>query len=343
MSTATSRQQRPQAQAREAPDPNAALLDEVLANTSASLDAKAQRYTHALAEPGLGHLRRAMLLGAALDALDEALTPPLMKKIMSLMNTRLGFKTDRPNKDNPTPYDERTVKRCVIAALLAGVYPVGNEFNIISGDLYIAQAGYMRLVQELPGLTDLNVSPGVPFAHNGQTVIRVAASWLLNGMRQELMGADGKPGRVFAVQARGNATADNLTGKALRKAYKAIYEKATGSTHTVPDGEVGEDAGAAIAATPPPPAGNGKSRTEQLAERLREPTAADERLAPASDSQRSELMEQGERLGFQEVDWARQLKTVGAETWEALNAAQAEAVLKALRAMPDPVPSDAAE
>lgn len=213
-----------------APQAESALLDRIIEQTSDRLDALADRYTHAIAETP-APLRRAMILADGIHKLRQALTPELMQRIMALMNSQLGFKTDRPNRKDNTPYPEAIVKDCVIEALLQGVYPVGNEFNIIAGRCYITKEAYQRKVRELPDLTDLQLMPGIPRLDNGRTVVRYGASWRLAGSRQELRDAEGKPGRVFAIIAYESATADNILGKATRKALKAIYDQVTGSAH----------------------------------------------------------------------------------------------------------------
>jgi len=216
------------------------LLDPRMAQECNKLDILAERYTGALMAPSLGRLESALLMADAISKLRELITPAIMERVMSLMNSPLGFKTDRPNKKNARPYSSEEVRECFIASLLNGVWPVGNEWNIISGNMYIAQNGYRRKVSEVPGLTDLHLSPGVPGLHNGRQVVRYAATWKLNGVSDELLGPDGKPGRVIPVAHDDYSSVDQLLGKAERKALKAIWHQIHGSDHTPPDGEVGE-------------------------------------------------------------------------------------------------------
>jgi len=222
-----------------APEAPVLLIDPILSQTTDLLDQVTDSYRAAIAATA-GHLRRAMLLARGIAELRKLLDDKLMAHVLPLMNSPLGFKTDRPNKRNEKPYSMTEVRDCLIAALLNGFYPVNNEFNIISGQFYGALNGYKRKVEEVDGITDLRVAPGVPLTHNGQTVVRVAASWRLNGIAKQLIGPDGKPGHPFPIISGEYVTADALIGKARRKAYKLIYELVTGSTLTVADGEVGE-------------------------------------------------------------------------------------------------------
>jgi hypothetical protein len=222
--------------------PTEILLDEKTDAALALIDERASKFAHALSvNSAFGHLRRAAILALGIAELDKALAP-LMPIFMSLQNSQLGFKTDRApgNKNNLAPYDAPTVKSCLIAALLNGLYPIGNEFNIIAYQMYVAQAGYRRKVCQIPGLTDLVMSPGGPRPDNGLTMVRVAGTWKLNGIPGALVDGKGDPGRVFPIIVNQGMSPDAIVGKAMRKAYKAIYEQATGTESTLPDGEADE-------------------------------------------------------------------------------------------------------
>jgi hypothetical protein len=270
---------KPTTEARPAtPDPDA-ILDQVIEATVNRVDAITANYSAAIHNTP-APLRRAMLMADGIQKLRQAITPEVMRRFMSLMNTPLGFKTDRPSRKENTEYPESTVKDCVIAGLLAGVFPVGNEMNIISGQCYVTKEGYQRKVKELPGLTDLALNPGVPVAHNGRTVIRVAATWRHQGRAQQLLDPEGKPGRVFALITHESSSADNLVGKATRKALKAIYEQVTGSAVGLVEGEIDELPGEGSSA----PASNGAAQIAAAQESLSRADALAAQLAgPAAD------------------------------------------------------------
>lgn len=210
------------------------LLDKVLEATLAQMDQFAVRAANEIR--GASRLKKAAISGNAIKLLKNAITGPMLDMVKGLMNTHTGFLTDRDpsrvrNGAQFTPYDDETIKTCIVEAMLHEVMLDGNEFNIIAGKCYITQNGYKRKCRELPGLTDLQVSPGIPRLDqaSGQMVCRVAATWKMNGKPMVLMGADGQPGRAFPIKNDSPSTADNLTGKALRKAYKAVFELSTGS------------------------------------------------------------------------------------------------------------------
>src|SRR5262245_22908917 len=241
MSTASPSRPRAQ-QTAPAVDLDAPLLDAVIDQTAQRLDEAAARYQGEIDSPGLGQLRRSMLLAHAISRLQAALEP-LKDRIMLLQNSPLGFLTDRdPSRSGKagqqvTPYGWDVIRRCVVQALLGGFNRTGNEWNVIAGKFYGAKNGWERKLREVPGLTDLDVRPGIPTQHNGLTCVRVGASWRMEGRRQELIGADGQLGRVFAIITAGPSTPDTTVGKALAKAYRAIYQRVTGTRTTAADAD----------------------------------------------------------------------------------------------------------
>jgi hypothetical protein len=214
-----------------------ALLDTVLEKTIGEMDRKASSYARQLDDPTVGKLRRAMMTAAAIQRLRGMMTKPVMDLLMSLVNTPVGFMTDK--KDGQS-YPPDVIRDCAIEALLRGVEFVGNQFNIISGRCYITQEGYRRKLLETPGLSDLRIAPSVPWLDkaSGQTCVRFAATWKLDGFADSIRGGDGKPGRVFAVRVNSGGGPDQTVGKAIRKGLKAVYDQIHGSAHTLDDGEI---------------------------------------------------------------------------------------------------------
>jgi hypothetical protein len=212
------------------------ILDKILAQTCERLDRVSSQYKDAMAA-AQGRITRAMILADGLEKLRAMITPALMDRVMKLQDSKLGFRTDKAKEGG---YPPNVVKECLIEALLRGVYPVGNEFNIIAGNCYVTKEGYQRLVREIPGLTDLEESPGTPVLHNQQTVVRYSCRWRYNGNRYQLTDPEGKPGRVIPIRVNQAMGVDAILGKAQRKALKAVYEMTLGSDHMMPDGEVDE-------------------------------------------------------------------------------------------------------
>lgn len=256
-------QQRPTAAQQQTTfDPSAALLDEIMEKTVSNLDKCAERFTEELANPAIGRLKRAIVLGMAISRLRTLITRPIIDMLMSLANTNLGFNTDRGPKSKQEMYPESVVVDCAIEALLQGVLWTGNQFNIIAGKCYITQAGYYHKLRETRGLTDLQIFPGVPIVRDGQTCVRFGAEWKYNGIKNHLKDAKGEPGRTFSIITTQYSTPDATVGKAIRKGLKAIYDLIHGSEHTG-----GDDDAAEVTEQPPskpaetPAATNGHTHT----------------------------------------------------------------------------------
>ena len=87
-----------------------------------------------IAQREASQFKRTLLVSTAMGELQNLLTPKIMAPIMNLQNKSLGFRTDNPNG-----YPVDVVRDCLIEATLKGVYPVGNEFNIIAGRLVMPE------------------------------------------------------------------------------------------------------------------------------------------------------------------------------------------------------------
>ena len=162
-------------------------------------------------------------------SLRQILTEDIMNAVfMPLMNTTVGFLTDKdPNKMNkqgvrPSPYPTAVVRDCLIDAVMEGLLPTGNQFNIIAGRMYITNEGYSYLlkkknVRHMISKTILPAAPNSPFVD-----VKCSINYLIND----------EPGKPFSitVQCKQDAYAspDQIKGKADRKAKKTLYEFITG-------------------------------------------------------------------------------------------------------------------
>lgn len=184
-----------------------------------------------------GRIQRAAVLAQGMQRLKDLISDEFIaQNFQPLQGSRLGFLTD---KDDKGGYDTKTVRECLIEALLRGVQPVGNEFNIIAGQPYITKEGFARLVREFPGLTDLRENYGVPKMSDNGARVQCSASWKLNGVEDSLE-------REFAIKVNRGMGTDAVLGKAKRKLLAAVFDRLTGSE--MPEGEVG-DAPAASGST----------------------------------------------------------------------------------------------
>jgi hypothetical protein len=176
---------------------------------------------------GMQGFERAFLIAEAAAQLKLALTSDYMKPIMQLQGNRLGFKTD---KDEDGGYKEDVVKNCLIEAVLTGVQPFGNQFNIIAGNCYITKEGFGHLLSNTPGL-EYEIIPQLPRINGEKSsaAIVMRIDWTING-KKETREID------FPIRMNKFMGTDAVIGKAYRKARAWLFGKLTGME--VGDGDV---------------------------------------------------------------------------------------------------------
>lgn len=174
-------------------------------------------------------------IASATAELKNLLTPEYIKPIMALQGSRLGFKTD---KDKDGGYPELTVKNCLIEAVLMGVQPHGNQFNIIAGNTYITKEGFGYLLSKLPGLS-YTITPSLPRVKDSSAAIVMNIEWIYGGVKQV---------KQIDIPVKVNAYmgTDAVIGKATRKARHWLYNTITGSE--IPEGDI-QDADATVLKT----------------------------------------------------------------------------------------------
>ena len=170
--------------------------------------------------------------GAAFQAvnvvslLKQALTDEVMDAVfMPLMNTKIGFLTDRNGRPNSrgqvkAPYSREIVRDCIIDAVAIGLLPTGNQFNIIAERMYPTKEGYTALLRKLGVKYFIEVS-----YDKGQTQgfaeIPCKISYKYDGENNNFS-------IVATVKKDDYSSPDQLRGKAERRAKKALYEYITG-------------------------------------------------------------------------------------------------------------------
>ncbi len=238
------------------------------------------------------------------NKLEAVLTDDVMKAVfMPLMNKKIGFLTDRdpskPTKNNPhpVPYPISVVRTCIIDAAAVGLLPTGNQFNIISGTMYPAKAGFTALLAKMKqsmGLIysfEFDAETTVKSADPSYVAIPCKVSYKTN--REDLKGIFKY---VAMVKSNGEtSTTDQLRGKAERKCKKAFVEFLTGMDlgEGDPDGAVvdvpytevssttGAPANGAPAAAPSGTAQSASQRAREILEkRNAEKAAAEQPTAP---------------------------------------------------------------
>lgn len=212
---------------------------------------------------------KAYLVAQATDELQKALTPEYMAPIMKLQGSKLGFRTD---KDKDGGYPEATVKQCLIEAVLSGFQPVGNQFNIIAGNMYGTKEGFGYALGNIEGLR-WKIIPELPRINTqtGSAAVKMRIEW-------EYQGEKHKEEIEFAIKVNSMMGADAVVGKATRKARAWLYSTVTGS-------EVGEgDVADTIATTAKPAEVDKESERIEMMIRACESEAELEMLKPELDA-----------------------------------------------------------
>jgi len=171
--------------------------------------------------------------GAAFDAvvlvkkLRELLTDEIMNEIfMPLMNTKIGFLTDRNGKQRggkppPPPYSVDVVRDAIIDAASYGLLPTFNQINIIASKMYPTKEGFTALLKKLKCKYILSFSqdtskPDAKFAE-----IQVKINYEFQGDKNSFL-------MTAVVPKNQYSSYDQLKGKAERRAKKMLYEYLTG-------------------------------------------------------------------------------------------------------------------
>jgi len=163
---------------------------------------------------------KAYIVADATEQLKVALTPEYLKPIMALQGNRIGFKTD---KDSAGGYPADVVKNCIIEAVLMGVQPVGNQFNIIAGNCYITKEGFGYLLRNFPSL-NYEIIHSLPKINAEKTSAAVDSK-----LRWKLGNGEWESAELpIAVKMNNFMGTDAVLGKADRKSRAWLYNRITG-------------------------------------------------------------------------------------------------------------------
>lgn len=178
---------------------------------------------------------RAFNMANAVAFLKENLTDEIMKPIMALQGSKLGFKVDKP-------YPVSVVRDCLIDAALTGVEPTGNQFNIIGNNFYITKEGFGALLGKVKGLR-YSIKHKVPTIDSSKTFATVESTvkWSYNGEEHTEQ-------ITHSIKGSAYASSDAYLGKAERKVRAWLFNQV--SDIEVSDGDV-EDIEATVISSKP--------------------------------------------------------------------------------------------
>jgi hypothetical protein len=221
------------------------VLTDTELSESVSLDRALTTFRRELAESE-GEFSSALIMAKAVGFLKSAITPGMLAEFRSLADTPMGFRTDRPagstrkikkngewvQVDNK-PYDDDTLKECIIIALMSGAKLTGNQFSILAGNCYLTKNFFKPAIQSYPGLSGLQVEMGVPVrGPNNVAACEAVASWWLGGEHHTLRcakaGAEGSIDTRIVVNAYDSSSTDEILGRVESKLYRRIFERLRG-------------------------------------------------------------------------------------------------------------------
>lgn len=193
-----------------------------------------------------GNFTRAIAYGMAVAKLREALDEKVMKALLKLKNSKLGFRTDEAANQPPYPMD--LVRDCIIDAATLGLQCVGNQFNIIGGNMYVTKEGFTFLLRQLSQqgqLRDMkfiyhpaeimesstmgttrNGEQYQKIEREGRVVVEVSCNYQGKAISEKL---------EFVIRVNKGMSQDAVLGKAERKAKAWLYNYLT--DQAISDGE----------------------------------------------------------------------------------------------------------
>lgn len=181
---------------------------------------------------------RAFRLADAIGELKKILTPEIMKPIMNLQGNRLGFKTDKDRNQDGSKgagYPMEIVRDCLIEAVLYGLQPTGNQFNIIAGNMYATKEGCGHLLSNISGLS-YDIVAQLPRIQGESAAVVMNVEWAFGGLNK-------KKSLDIPIRVNKFMGTDAILGKATRKARKWLYDTITGNE--LPEGDI-QDADAQV-------------------------------------------------------------------------------------------------
>lgn len=195
-----------------------------------ALDAFYETQGLALMNSAEGGFSRAINMAEAYEQLRGMLTPEVLKPIMKLQGSPLGFKTDKV-------YTEEVVKDALIEATIKGFYPVSNEINILAGRQYSTKEGFhgwFRRAAEKGrcSFPQWKLSAPKTTSEGALVVGTIACMW--GEKKIELAGEE------IPVKVNQGMGSDAVLGKAERKLFARLYARCTGQVAN--DGDLSDGA-----------------------------------------------------------------------------------------------------
>ena len=159
-------------------------------------------------------------------ALRETMTDQVVERYFRpLAGQKFGFRTDRNN------YPTEVLRSCIIDAILLGLAPTGNQFNIISGNCYPTKEGYTNLLKKIGVDYKIEILPNTS-QDNSYAIMPCRVTYTYGTAKNAKWEKD------IVIPKRGNENHDLLAGKANKRIKQALYEYLTGTDWGYSDDEI---------------------------------------------------------------------------------------------------------
>jgi hypothetical protein len=193
---------------------------------------------HRLLSEAVG-VRKLLATAQAVEQLEKALSADDATRLLKALEGRpIGFKTDRK-------YDIAVIRSAATEAIIHGARLNGDEFQVISGQCYLGQRYYRRMLDELPHVTRVDCAIGLPERGDVQSttsgggtnymmLIPGVASCVVNGhaVEVEAVQTATRDTRLAIVAYEGDI--DGTAGKAKRRLLKRLYEMVCSGVEELP-------------------------------------------------------------------------------------------------------------
>ncbi len=159
-------------------------------------------------------------------ALRETMTDQVVERYFRpLAGQKFGFRTDRNN------YPTEVLRSCIIDAILLGLAPTGNQFNIISGNCYPTKEGYTNLLKKIGVEYKIEILPNTS-QDNSYAIMPCRVTYTYGTAKNVKWDKD------IVIPKKGNENYDLLAGKANKRIKQALYEYITGTDWGYSDDEI---------------------------------------------------------------------------------------------------------
>lgn len=158
-------------------------------------------------------------------ALRETMTDQVVERYFRpLAGQKFGFRTDQN-------YPTETLRSCIIDAILLGLAPTGNQFNIIKGNCYPTKEGYTNLLKKIGVDYKIEILPNTS-QDNSYAIMPCRVTYTYGTAKNMKWDKD------IVIPKRGNENHDLLAGKANKRIKQALYEYLTGTDWGYSDDEI---------------------------------------------------------------------------------------------------------